>query len=214
MSEAGGRALSASDHNKATVQPRAAALWLLGLTLALLVLLASGGEPTTHLLRYERAAIFGGELWRLVTGHLVHGSTRHLLLNCGGLLLIGALFSRDYSAAEWLFIAFLSMAVIDLGFVFYEPQLMWYVGISGVLHGALAAGAASWWERESRPLALAWMALLIGKLVWEQMHGALPLSGDLPVVVDAHLYGALGGALAAALLALRRRDWPFRRRSL
>lgn len=205
--------MSAADHNKAIVKHRRG-LWLLGLTLALLVLLALGGEPTTHLLRYERAAILGGDLWRLVTGHLVHGSTQHLLLNGAGLLLIGALFPRDYSPGEWLFIAFLSLVVIDLGFVFYEPQLTWYVGVSGVLHGALAAGAASWWEREARPLALALTAVLVGKLAWEQMQGALPLSGDLPVVVDAHLYGALGGALAAASLAVRKRDWPFRRRSL
>lgn len=204
----------AADHNKATVTPRTAARWLLGLTLALLVLLALGGEQTAQLLRYERAAILGGELWRLLTGHLVHGSMQHLLLNGAGLLLIGALFPRDYPVGEWLFIGFLSMAAIDLGFVFYEPQLTWYVGISGVLHGALAAGAASWWERESRVSALALAALLIGKLTWEQVQGALPLSGDLPVVVDAHLYGALGGALAAAVLALRRRDWPFRRPSL
>lgn len=187
---------------------------MLGLALSLLVLLALGGERVTHLLRYERVAALDGEYWRLLTGHLVHGSTQHLLLNCGGLLLIGALFPRDYSAGEWLIIGLLSAATISTGFVFYEPQLTWYVGVSGVLHGALAAGAASWQHRESRPLALALTALLIGKLTWEQMRGALPLSGDLPVVVDAHLYGALGGALAAALLALRHRDWPFGRRSL
>jgi hypothetical protein len=37
----------------------------------------------------------------------------------------------------------------------------------------------------------------------------LPLSGDMPVVVDAHLYGAIGGALAGALLAMHNRA-PFR----
>ena len=37
-----------------------------------------------------------------------------------------------------------SVAMIDLGFVLFEPQLDWYVGLSGVLHGALAAGAVSW----------------------------------------------------------------------
>ena len=79
-----------------------------------------------------------------------------------------------------------------------EPQLEWYVGLSGVLHGALAAGAIGWWRHESKPLALALTAVLVGKLAWEQWQGALPLSGDMPVVVDAHLYGAIGGALAGA----------------
>ena len=54
-------------------------------------------------------------------------------------------------------------------------------------------------------MALALTLLLVGKLAWEQWHGALPLSGDMPVVVDAHLYGAIGGALAGAVLALHNR---------
>ena len=99
----------------------------------------------------------------------------------------------------------LSIAFIDVGFVFYEPQLQWYVGFSGVLHGALAAGAIAWWRSESRALALTLSVFFVGKLLWEQLHGALPLSGDLPVVVDAHLYGALGGAVAAGILWLSER---------
>ena len=79
------------------------------------------------------------------------------------------------------------------------------MGLSGVLHGALAAGAIGWWRHESRPLALALTAVLVGKLAWEQWHGALPLSGDMPVVVDAHLYGAIGGALAGACYGCARR---------
>jgi membrane associated rhomboid family serine protease len=39
---------------------------------------------------------------------------------------------------------------------------------------------------------------LIGKLVYEQTTGALPFAGpSLPVVVDAHLYGVIGGAAMA-----------------
>ena len=109
---------------------------------------------------------------------------------------------------ERLLILASSVVIIDLGFVLLEPQLEWYVGLSGVLHGALAAGAIGWWQHESRPLALALTLVLIGKLAWEQWHGALPLSGDMPVVVDAHLYGAIGGALAGACLYLHNRA-PF-----
>ena len=174
--------------------------WLLGLLFLGLVLLSLLGESGRLALRYEREAILTGEYWRLITGHLVHGSTQHLLLNGAGLGLIAALFPHDYGWRGWLLIALFSMAAIDLGLVFYEPQLHWYVGLSGVLHGALAAGAIAWWRHESKPLAALLSAIFLGKLAWEQWHGALPLSGDLPVVVDAHLYGALGGALAAFIL--------------
>lgn len=177
-------------------------LWLLGLVLLGLVLLSLLGESGRLALRYQREAVLQGEYWRLLSGHLVHGSTLHLALNAVGLTLIAALFPRDYSWRAWLLIALFSMLTIDAGLVFYEPHLRWYVGLSGVLHGALAAGTVAWWRHESKPLAASLSAILAGKLAWEQWHGALPLSGDLPVVVDAHLYGALGGALAGLLLWL------------
>lgn len=178
-------------------------LWLLGLVLLALVLLSLLGESGRLALRYEREAVLQGEYWRLVTGHLVHGSLQHLLLNAAGLGLIAALFPRDYSWRAWLLIALFSVLAIDVGLVFYQPQLQWYVGLSGVLHGALAAGAIAWWRHEAKPLALLLSLILLGKLAWEQWHGALPLSGDLPVVVDAHLYGAVGGALAGFMLWLQ-----------
>jgi rhomboid family GlyGly-CTERM serine protease len=132
--------------------------------------------------------------------------------------LVVGLFPRHYSWRQWLLILLASAAAIDAGFVFYEPQLQWYVGLSGVLHGALAAGAIAWWRQESRPLALALTVVLAAKLAWEQWHGALPFSGDMTVVVDAHLYGALGGGLAGAALwaciLLFSQDWSSRPRSL
>jgi rhomboid family GlyGly-CTERM serine protease len=188
--------------------------WLVGLLAAVLVLLSLTGESGREWLRYEREAVLQGQYWRLLTGHLVHGSVQHLLLNGVGLGLIAALFPREYSVGGWLLILGSSVVTIDLGFVLLEPQLQWYVGFSGVLHGALAAGTLGWWRHESRRLALALTAVLLGKLAWEQWHGALPFSGDMPVVVDAHLYGAIGGVLAGAFLWLRSRDWSTARPSL
>lgn len=179
--------------------------WLLGLLIAALVLLSLPGEPGRLLLRYEREAILQGEYWRLLTGHLVHGNALHLLLNVAGLGLIAALFPSHYSPRQWLLIGLLSLVAIDVAFVFWQPQLSWYVGLSGVLHGALAAGGIAWWRRESKPLALALSVIFVGKLAWEQWYGALPLSGGMAVVVDAHLYGALGGALAGAILWMNTR---------
>ena len=190
--------------------------WLLGLLCAVVVLLSLTGESTTLALRYERDAVLNGQYWRLLTAHLVHGSIRHVLLNLAGLGLIAALFARDFRPMQWVLIWLLSTLAIDVGFVWFEPQLEWYVGLSGVLHGMLAAGAVMWWRTEPKPLALALSLVLMGKLAWEQTRGALPLSGDLPVVVNAHLYGAIGGLIAAVALwgfsrfrsGDRPQDWP------
>lgn len=181
--------------------------WLLGLLCGVVVLIALGGDTARAALRYERSAIVAGEYWRLLTGHFVHASVAHLLLNMAGLVLIAALFRRDFSLRQWLLVGTLSMLCIDIGFVFYEPQLEWYVGLSGLLHGAIAAGAVAWWKHETRLLASVLSVLLVAKLSWEHIHGALPFSGDMRVIVDAHLYGALGGLAAGLLLWRGLQDW-------
>ncbi len=155
-------------------------------------------------LRYQRQAVLHGEWWRLVTAHLVHGSFRHLALNIAGLYVIAALLRRDFSRSEWMVIIAAACAAIASGFIWLSPNLQWYVGLSGLLHGCLAAGAVVWWRVERPLLAAALTILLVAKLSWEQLHGALPLAGTLPVIVDAHLYGALGGAMAALAIIARR----------
>jgi len=161
-----------------------------------------GGEPLELLLRYDRDALAGAELWRLLTGHVVHLGWSHALLDLAGLILMWALFFGDYRPGYWLLIGAASIAAIDAGFWFLEPQLAWYVGLSGMLHGVMSAGT---WAHLRRRDWDAWIlaAFLLAKLVWEQTHGALPLSGagsQLRVVVDAHLFGAMGGLLAALWL--------------
>ena len=190
-------------------------LWLVGLLAGTVVLLALAGDEARSLLRYERMEILDRhEWWRLVTGHLVHGDVRHVALNLAGLAVLGALFPKHYSVIGWSVVGVLSLIIIDVGFVWWEPQLAWYVGLSGILHGALAAGALAWWRYESRGLALALTLVLVSKLVWEQSRGSLPFSGDMPVIVDAHLYGAIGGAIGAALIWIAERSWRREARSL
>ncbi len=161
-----------------------------------------GGEPLQLLLRYDREGLAGAELWRLLTGHVVHLGWSHALLNLAGFALMWALFFGDFRPRQWLVIIAASAAVIDAGFWFLEPRLAWYVGLSGILHGVMGAGT---WAHLRRHDWDAWIlvAFLIGKLAWEQTQGALPLSGaqgQLHVVVDAHLFGAIGGVLAALCL--------------
>ena len=166
---------------------------------ALLVALVMTDDAGRAWLQYDRAALARGELWRLLTAHLVHLDLRHALLNCAGLALMWALFARAYSARQWVLILVASVAAIDAGLWLGDSTLRWYVGSSGALHGVMAAGTLAHLRRGERD---GWFlaAFLLGKLVWEQWVGPLPLSGRDPVVVDAHLYGVLGGLAAAACL--------------
>ncbi len=170
----------------------------LTLVCAALIALAAGGTAARQALRYDRHALAAGEWWRLATAHLVHLSFEHAALNALALALLWALFARDYSPRAWLLIVAGSAAAIDLGLWIVDSTVIWYVGSSGVLHGVFAAGAATRLRRGERD---GWVlaALLVAKLAYEQSAGALPLVAG-PIVVDAHLYGALGG-LAASLAA-------------
>jgi rhomboid family GlyGly-CTERM serine protease len=157
------------------------------------------------LLAYDRAALAGGELWRLLTAHLVHLDLSHAALNSLGLILMWALFARDYSPRQWLAILAAAAAAIDAGLWFRSSTVEWYVGSSGVLHGVMAAGSLAHLRRGDLDRWLLPGFLLL-KIAYEQLAGALPFAGHLEVVVDAHLYGALGGAAAA--LAMRPAPLP------
>jgi rhomboid family GlyGly-CTERM serine protease len=170
--------------------------------LALLWALRAGGPEWTVALRYERVRIAGGQWWRLVTGHWVHLDTRHLLLDSGGLVLLWCLYARELRPAQWLLVLAGATFAIDAGLWWGDPGLAWYVGISGLLHGAWAAGAMAQLLRGDRRAALM-LALLAAKLLLERRSAGSVLASGLPVVHLAHDCGALAGLLVVAALALR-----------
>jgi rhomboid family GlyGly-CTERM serine protease len=171
--------------------------WVLAAILTLLLLLQLGGTVTCAALRYDRSALLEGQWWRLASAHVVHLDLRHALLNGLGLVLMWALFVRDYRPRQWFLILLGAAAAIDAGLWFRDTGVLWYVGASGVLHGVMAAGILAELRRgELAGLALA--VFLVAKLTYEQWAGALPFAGAaVPVVVNAHLYGSLGGVAAA-----------------
>jgi rhomboid family GlyGly-CTERM serine protease len=175
-------------------------LWGLALlaTCAALLLPDLTGEHGRILLRYDRAALAGGEAWRLLTAHVVHLDLRHALLNGCGLVLMWALFARDYTGWQWLLVVLGAVVAIDAGLWLLDSTVQWYVGSSGVLHGIMAAGALAHLRRRE-PDGWILTGFLAAKLTWEHWVGPLPLAGGV-VVVDAHLYGVIGAAAVAAFL--------------
>jgi rhomboid family GlyGly-CTERM serine protease len=175
------------------------------LALCILLLLPElAGEWARAGLSYQRAGLAGGEWWRLITAHLVHLDLEHALLNTLGLVLMWSLFARDYRPREWVIIVLVVMAGIDAGLWLRDTNVAWYVGASGALHGIMAAGTLAHVRRGDMD---GWILAIfvVVKLGYEQFSGALPFneSGE-PVVVNAHLYGALSGLAAAFALRPRR----------
>lgn len=155
--------------------------------------------PAPDSLVYDRSAIGRGEVWRLLTGHLAHADTSHLVVNLLGLGLVGAVFERQ--PVYWVLLFVVSAAAIDVWLWFLRADIGSYCGLSGVLYGLLAAGLFACWRESRRRLLLAVIgAGAIAKLLLEVRLGSGLLDHTTwPVLPGAHVAGAAAG-LAAVLL--------------
>lgn len=173
---------------------------LVGGVAAMLALMDGGARSG---LRFERAAILHGDLWRLLTGNLVHLGPGHLALNLAGLALVAAL-AREVMPPTRVALTLLgAMLGVGLGLLWFAPDVGWYVGLSGALHGLLAWTACELLVRiHTRWLGALLTTMLVIKLAHELTVGPFAATAALaggPVIVEAHLYGALGGVFAGLL---------------
>ena len=159
------------------------------------ILIAVAGPTLQAMLRYERQAILDLQWWRLLTGNFVHLGATHLVLNLIGLGLLFSWFRTAFTNAAWLAVIFVCCMSVGFGLLWFQPQVYWYVGLSGMLHGMFVAGALALRHSQPRWSALCLVVLAI-KIAIEQIvgdpWGTAALTGG-PVVSSAHLYGALGG---------------------
>ena len=172
--------------------------------------LQAGSEPVYDALRYERAAVLGGQPWRLLTAHVVHLGWAHCLLNVGGLALCAALAAGTRSWRAWAAALIVLALGVGLALLVASPQATNYAGLSGVLYGLFVwvLGPRAW-----RGDRVAWVVLaaVVARIGWQMVHppsdGQRVLIGG-EVLVEAHLYGAL----CAGVLCLWQGIWPRRRR--
>lgn len=183
--------------------------WLVPLLIAALCLaLSLGGDAGREWGRYDRAGLEAGQLWRLLTAHLVHLGWGHLWPNLLALLLIGGLVEEFLKPREWLTVVTVAALGIDAGLYLFDPEVPWYVGLSGVLHGVVVCGALMMMQAGQFRMGAALASGVAAKLVFEQTYGPVPLtqaSVGGAVIVAAHLYGAISGGLAAGAFGMNRR---------
>ena len=171
--------------------------WPLLAVLLPCMLLAGFGDPARLALRYDRIAVLHGEVWRLISASFVHLGPGHLAEDMAGLVLLWLLL--EDALPGWRIPVLIAWGSLAVGFGLFigDPGIGWYVGISGALDTLWAAGSLELIRRRDR---FGWllMGLLLLKLAYEQFLGPLPFSvagTGGAVIVDAHLYGALGGVL-------------------
>jgi len=158
----------------------------------------------SQVFRFQHDWIEQSEFWRVVTGHWIHFNWQHLLLNGLGLVLCVGIARPTWSIGRWTVYNLLLAIGISMLFTWFNPELGWYVGYSGVLFGVFLLSAFELFKTERI------MALLLGlgvcsKVALEQMSPMTVTSSDIigvPVIIDAHLYGLVLAAAIALIFAL------------
>ncbi|MCF1503414.1 rhombosortase [Afifella sp. H1R] len=172
-------------------------LGLAALTAALYAL--AGGAPSG--LVYDRAAIEAGEVWRLVTGHLVHLDLHHLGYNLGALLALGiayelAPFGGPRRLALHIF-GFGALAVTATLLAVF-PDTLRYCGLSAVLNTLYATLTLGLWKETREKIWLFALAANVAKIAWEAAFGPIFSAGlAWPPHLGAHVAGLVAGCLVA-----------------
>ncbi|SNY44321.1 rhomboid family GlyGly-CTERM serine protease [Arsukibacterium tuosuense] len=175
--------------------------------LLLAVLIFMLPAAVQQLLAFQRSELANGELWRLISGHLLHSNFYHLLLNGGGLLVI-MLLHASYQRKMALIWQLLFSAVFISSLMYWlQPDIQRYVGLSGVLHALLFFGALLDIQTGKTGGVLLTLGIL-AKIGYEQYQGPDAELGQLisaTVAIDAHLYGVISGALLFAIVTAKAR---------
>ncbi len=159
------------------------------------------GDSFTKALVYQRKLITQGEIWRIVSGHILHTNGYHLLLNLTALFMLSVLHGRFYSIKNYTALFLLCSITTSVGIYYFEPTLRQYVGLSGVLHGIFVFGALMDIRAKDKTGYLLFLAVWL-KIAHEQFYGASTDVSNLieaNVAVNAHLWGAVGGLLFSVI---------------
>ncbi|MEM7053803.1 MAG: rhombosortase [Pseudomonadota bacterium] len=159
--------------------------------LGVLFVLLPGPEP----LAYHAVKVSAGEVWRLVTAHLVHADPAHLAWNALGLAVLGMLIERQDRA---LLLAGFGIGMLAVSALLLSPlsSLIQYCGLSGVLNSLLVVALFVEWRKGSRTPVLLVTAASLAKLAWElTQQDSLITQISWSPYPASHAAGMLGGLL-------------------
>ncbi|GHB74992.1 hypothetical protein GCM10008107_25710 [Psychrosphaera saromensis] len=140
--------------------------------------------------------ILNGEVWRLMTGQMLHTNFNHVLLNVSGVALVWALHGEYYNTKHYVVAICISLILVGIGILLFGGNTN-YAGVSGILHTLIVYGAIIDIKKHEKT---GWL-LLIGitaKVLYELIVGPAQSTKDLiqaDVAVEAHLIGCIVGIL-------------------
>ncbi|MDJ1183510.1 rhomboid family intramembrane serine protease [Roseofilum casamattae] len=152
-----------------------------------------------HLDRYGIYPRYIPGLRGIVWSPFLHGDFTHLIANTAPFLILGWLVMLQ-ETADFFWVSAIAMLVGGMGvWLFGSPAF--HIGASGVIFGYLGfLLSRGFFERNFPSIALSLgVGFVYGGLIW----GVLP--GQPGVSWEGHLFGFIGGVIAARFLARRKR---------
>lgn len=156
-------------------------------------------ETIFEALLFDRQAIFSGELWRLLSGHLLHGDNNHLSLNLLAFLILSTIIEHSSPKQYWSTLLF-SMTGVAVGLLLWSTELNYYCGLSGVLNSLLMIVLVDRWRMTANPLFIViGIGAGIKVLIEMQTANAIFSNTSLMVVPESHLLGLVSGIVFVIL---------------
>lgn len=129
----------------------------------------------------------------------LHGNFAHLIANTVPFIVLGW-FVMLFRTRDFFSVTAIVMLISGLGTWLFAPPFTVHIGASGVIFGYLGFLLfRGYFERRFGSIVLSLIiGLLYGGLIW----GVLP--GQIGISWQGHLFGFIGGIVAARLLARRK----------
>ena len=161
-------------------------------------------------LLYDRAALVGGEWWRIWTGHLVHFGWPHFVADAGLLFILGWLLEARHPWFSYTALVVMP-AFIAAALWWGDPTMQQYGGLSAVNLGLLLYLALQGWQRNWTDWFWpAVLAIYVGEVIFEIIQGGR--GGGMIRFDDPGIRVATSAHIASAAYALV--AWLFARRML
>jgi rhomboid protease GluP len=158
---------------------------------------------------FVAADVLRGEWWRVLSYLFVHANALHLLMNLGGLWVLGPSIERAFGRVRFSIIYLFSGcagSAIYLALALFQRSEEHLVGASGCIMGLLGANAAVMlraWLKHRAPMArqlfLRLLAVVALQVVFDYSANHSNSTGP-QIAALAHIAGVMGGFFCALLL--------------
>ena len=162
------------------------------------------GFPVTLAGHYSPALVADGDIWRILTGNLLHaqgGFTgfAHITLNLLALMALGFLVERPLGSARTACVmGFSAVGAMVTGGLFGNSMV---VGASGIVFGL--AGSVLWLDYRHAEALPAWWRFPRRSL-WIILAVNIVIGAMIPIIaLAAHIGGLISGAIATAWVGRR-----------